>query len=109
MALIQVASLLGYIDGLSGCDVLEVDDGVGHAALGSDRQAFEVNSFIPIRGADLGVLGDGKVQFFGYRSRPFHCPGDRSTVRDRDDLITALRGGKGSVRQKKQQYRTTCN
>jgi hypothetical protein len=47
---------------LSGRDVLEIDDSVGHAAVGSNDQAIEANRFLAVGLADLRILGDGEIQ-----------------------------------------------
>ena len=98
MVLIEVPSLLRQVHRLSGGDVLQVDDGVGYAALGTDDQALEADAFLALRIADLRVFGDGKIQLMRDRSRPFNGAGDGATVGDRDHSVAALSTGKSCKR-----------
>src|ERR1700689_1297394 len=99
MALVEVTALLGKFERFSGRNILEIDDGVGYPALGSDDEALEANGFVAVRGANLGILGDREVQFLGHWSGPFDGAGDGSTVVDGDNFIV-LRGGKRGDREK---------
>ena len=95
MFLIEMTALLGQFERFSGGDVLEIDDRVGHAAVGSEDQAIEANRFLTLRIADLRILGDGKVELVWDWSRPFDGAGDGSAVVDGDDAVVALGCGKG--------------
>ena len=100
LLLVEVTPLLGQFHGLSGGDVLEIDDGVGYAALGADDQALEANRFLAVGVANLRILGNREIQFAGHRSRPFDGPGDGATVGDGNHPIVTLRGGEGCDRKK---------
>ena len=109
MLLVEVTALLGEFQGLSGGDVLEIDDGVGHAALGSDDQAFEADGFLAIRIADLRIFGDGEIQLVRDWAGPLDGAGDGATVGDGDDFVAALSGGKGCNHKGEKQQKTTSN
>src|ERR1700684_3890712 len=101
MALVEVTTLLGQVHGFAGVDVLEVNDGVGYAALGADDEPVEADGFASVRGADLGIFGDGEIQLVGRRPGPFDGSGDGSTIGDGDDFIVALRGGEACGHKKR--------
>jgi hypothetical protein len=107
--LVEVTPLLGQVDSFSGRDVLEVDDGIGHAALGSNDQALEAGGLLSIGLADLRILGDGEIQFVRNRSGPFDGAGNGSAVGDGDDSIAALCGGESRGRKQERQEKRTSN
>jgi hypothetical protein len=88
--LVEVTALFGQVHGFALADVLKVDDGVGHAALGSDDQALQIGRLFGLRVADLGVFGDGKLESVRNRPRPFHRTRNGAPVVDRDDFVVAL-------------------
>ena len=52
----------------AGGDVLEINDGIGDAALGADDQAFEADGFLAFGIADLGIFGNREIQLVRDRS-----------------------------------------
>ena len=58
--LVEMTALFGQVHGFAAGDVLQVDDGVGDAALRSDDEALEVGGFLGLGVADLRIFGDGK-------------------------------------------------
>jgi hypothetical protein len=92
--LVEVAALFGQVHGFALGDVLEVDDGVGDAALRSDDEALQVGRLFGFGVTDLRVFGDGKVERVRNRPRPFHRAGNGTSVGDRDDFVVALCEGR---------------
>lgn len=105
MALVEMTALLGKFQRLAGGDILEVDDGVGNAALGTDDQALEADGFLAVRIADLRIFSNGKFEFVRHGARPFYGPGDGATVGDGNNFIV-LRDGECAGGEKQKQRRT---
>lgn len=92
MLLVEMTPLLGKFHRLSGGDVLEIDNGIGDAALGPDDQAFQADSFFATRIADLRIFRNGKIKLARLWPGPLYAARDGATVADGDNSVAILRG-----------------
>src|ERR1700687_847831 len=107
-ALVEMAELFGSAQRFPGRDVLEINDGVGDAALRADDQALKVGGFLGVGIADLRVFRDRKSGQVGNRARPLYSTVYGSPVADADDFI-GLGGSKGKQRHAGKDQQPTEN
>jgi len=95
--LVEMAALVGRAQGLSGREVLEINDGVGDAAVRANDQTLKIGGLLGVGIADLRVFRDRKFDQARNSSRPLYSAGYGASVTDSDDLI-GLSKSKGKQR-----------
>jgi hypothetical protein len=88
-------ALLRSLQSFAAGNVFQVHNGIGYAALRTDDQPLQINRFPGIGIADLGILGDRKVQNVGRWACPFHAAGNSSAICDGDNFVITLGSRQG--------------